>query len=262
MSPLPAGGGVGGKPGVHHGNGALGTRILQIQVEFPQLVHQKHTLVYHRPGGEGANIRTFAALLKDPADYIQPPVKGQPRFHILRSPHKALVNAGHGILGPLPQHLRVYRHLTPAQEGNALLAANHLKELLGLAALEALLREEKHTGAIVALFPQGIIKGAVELVGHLQQYAYAVAHLPGGILTGPVFQPFYNGQGIVHHIVAGDTIDIYNRADAAGIVLKGFLIQCLFHGLPPYLLRTRQKRTGCRVNWDSDCHTSVGTGSQ
>ena len=58
----------------------------------------------------------------------------------------------------------------------------------------------------------------------MQQYAYAVAYLSGGILTGPVLQPLHNGQGIVHHIVAGNAVDIHNGTDAAGIVLETFRI--------------------------------------
>ena len=61
-------------------------------------------------------------------------------------------------------------------------------------------------------------------MGHLQQHAHTVAYLPGGILTGPVLQPLHNGQGIVHHIVAGNAVDIHNGTDAAGIVLETFRI--------------------------------------
>ena len=133
-----------------------------------------------------------------------------------------LVDAGHGVPGRGSQDLRVQRHLTPAQKGDPLLAADDLEELLGLAALQILLGEEEHTNAVVPLLPQVESKGAVELVGHLQQHADAVAYLPGGILTGPVLQPLHNGQCIVHHIVAGNAVDIHNGTDAAGIVLETF----------------------------------------
>ena len=230
VGPFPAGGGIGGEPGVHHGNGAFRPLIPQIRVEGPQLVHQEHALVNHRPGGEGAHIGALAGLLKYPADHIEPPVKAQTRPDLLRPAHKAHIDAGHGVPGPLAQNLRVYRHLPPAQEGNPFLAADHLKQLLGLAALKAVLGKEKHTHAVVALLPDGQAEAAVEPVGDLQQNAHAVAHLAGSVLTGPVLQPLHNGQGIVHHAVAGLPVNIHNGTDAAGIVLESFLIQCLFHG--------------------------------
>ena len=56
----------------------------------------------------------------------------------------------------------------------------------------------------------------------LQQYAYAVAHFTGGILSGPVLQPLHNGQRIGDNLVTGNAINAHNSADAAGIVLEFF----------------------------------------
>ena len=50
VRPLPAGGGVGGEAGVHHGNGAFKLLLLQIQIEFAQLTHQEHALVHQGAG--------------------------------------------------------------------------------------------------------------------------------------------------------------------------------------------------------------------
>ena len=63
----------------------------------------------------------------------------------------------------------------------------------------------------------------------LQQHADPVAHLPGGILSGPMLQPLYNGQGIGNNFMAGNAVDADNGADAAGIVFKFGGIQCMFH---------------------------------
>ena len=134
---------------MHHGNGAFKFLLLQIQIEFAQLAHQKHTLVHQRAGGEGAHIGAVAALLKHPADHIELPLKVQPPRNLRRPGHKALPDGGHGIPGPLAQDPGVDGHLPPAQEFHALLGADHLAQLLSLAALQAVLREEEHADAIV-----------------------------------------------------------------------------------------------------------------
>ena len=68
--------------------------------------------------------------------------------------------------------------------------------------------------------------------------------LPLGILAGTVLQPFHNGQCIVHGLVAFAALDIHHSANAAGIVLKLWIVQSkgvfllckVFHRLShPYL---------------------------
>ena len=141
---------------MHHGNGAFIAVLLKIRIEFAQLVDQEHTLVYHGSGGERAHIGGIAALLKNTPDDIQFPVKIQAPCRIGRTLHKALINNRHGLSCPGAQYLRIYRHLTPAQEVYALLAAHDFKQLLGLAAQKAVLRDKEHTNAIVPLLAQVI----------------------------------------------------------------------------------------------------------
>ena len=51
MGTLPAGIGVGGKAGMHHGNRRLIISILQIGKKGPKLVYQKHPFIYNGPAG-------------------------------------------------------------------------------------------------------------------------------------------------------------------------------------------------------------------
>ena len=112
-------------------------------------MHQEHALVNQGAGGEGADVGLVVALLEDPADDIELPVKVQPLGNVLGALYKALPNGWHGLLGPAAQDFGIHRHLPPAQEGNALLGADHLAELLSLAALQPILGEEEHANAIV-----------------------------------------------------------------------------------------------------------------
>ena len=101
MSPLPARIGVGGKPGVHHGNGRFVILILQIRKKGAQLPHQKHSFLGNGPAGQGGHIRIVIALLKDPAHNVQPPVKRQSSLQPLGPLDKSLHNTGHTGRRPL-----------------------------------------------------------------------------------------------------------------------------------------------------------------
>ena len=89
-----------------------------------------------------------------------------------------------------------------------------------LPAFQAVLGQEEHANAIVPLLPKGEAQPRKEGMADLQQHTHAVAHLAGGVLSGPVLQPLHNGQGIGNNLVAGNAVNTDNRADAAGIMLK------------------------------------------
>ncbi|MPM77570.1 hypothetical protein SDC9_124576 [bioreactor metagenome] len=50
MRPLPAGEGVGGESGMHHGKRRLIIQVRQIQVKAPQLRRRQHALVDNGSG--------------------------------------------------------------------------------------------------------------------------------------------------------------------------------------------------------------------
>ena len=124
VSPVPAGGGVGGEPAVHHADGGLVVLVLQVRVKQPQLLHQEHALVDDSSAGQAAHIGTLAGLLEDPAHHIQPPVKVDALVHPGRLAHEGLPDAGHTASGLVTQHLRAHGHLPPAQEGQSFLLAD------------------------------------------------------------------------------------------------------------------------------------------
>lgn len=110
------------------------------------------------------------------------------------------------------------------------------------------LGEEEHAHTVLALVAKADVQFfghlGEELVADLQQNAHTVAGLALGILAGTVLQPFHNGQCIVHGLVAFAALDIHHSANAAGIVLKLWIVQTkgvfllckVFHRLShPYL---------------------------
>ena len=64
-----------------------------------------------------------------------------------------------------------------------------------------------------------------KLVGDLEEDAHAVTGLAFSILAGTMLQPLHNGQRIVHRLMALAALDVYHSANAAGIVLKLWVIQ-------------------------------------
>lgn len=110
------------------------------------------------------------------------------------------------------------------------------------------LGEEEHAHTVLALVAKADVQFfghlGEELVADLQQNAHAVTGLTFSILAGTVLQPFHNGQCIVHGLVAFAALDIHHSANAAGIVLKLWIVQTkgvfllckVFHRLShPYL---------------------------
>jgi hypothetical protein len=86
-------------------------------------------------------------------------VKGDTSGHSRRLSHKGLPDAGHTVPCLLPQILGAYRHLPPAKEGQPLLFADDLKQLLCLIALQLFLREEEHADAVFPLRAQRDARG-------------------------------------------------------------------------------------------------------
>ena len=234
VGPLPGGVGVGGEAGVDQGDGALVVPVLEVGVEPAQLVDQEHALVDDGPAGQGGHIGALAPrLLEHPPGHIELPVKIQPPAHAGRPLHKPLLDAGHLGQGLVAQDGGLHGHGAPAQELHALLLHDDLEHLLGLAPLQGVLGEEEHAHAVVPLLPQGeaqVPHGlGEEGVGDLDQDAHAVAGLALGVLARPVLQLFHDLQRVVHRLVGLAAVDVHHRADAAGIVLKGRVVEAPPH---------------------------------
>ena len=168
-------------------------------------------------------------MLEHPAHHIQPPVKGDSGDHSRRLSHKGLPDAGHTVPRLLPQILGADWHLPPAQEGQPLLLADDLKQLLRLIAPQFLLGEEEHADAVFPLRAQRDARGrgglCKEFMADLQQDAHAVAGFSLGILACPVFQVLHDLQRVVQRPVALMSLNIHHRADAAVVVFKPGIVQ-------------------------------------
>ena len=244
----PAGVGAGRKAAVHHADGGFVILVLQVKVEQAQIVHQEHALVDDGAAGQAGHIGAVAGLLEHPADDVEPAVKINALAHTGRLFDEALPDGGHAVPGLLAHGIGVYRHPAPCQKLKPLLVGDQLKQLHGLCPQVLVLGEEEHADTVFPLVAQADVQliGHLgeELVADLQQDAHAVAGLALGILTGAVLQTLHDGERIADGLVAFAALDIHHSANAAGIVLKLWIVQTkgvfllckVFHRLShPYL---------------------------
>ena len=241
VGPLPGGVGVGGETGMDDGQSGLVVRVLEVGVELPQLPDQEHALIDDGAAGEGGDIGALGGVLEEPPDHIEPPVEVRTGGGLRRTGQEGLLDHGHLVQGSPAEDLGADRHLPPAQEGEALLGGDVLKQLPGLAPPLVVLGEEKHAHTVVSGARQGdagLFGGlGEEGVRDLDQDAHAVAGLSPGVLAGPVLQLLHDLQGVVHCPVAGSSLNVHHGADAAGVVLKVRPVKALtvlsFHMVHP-----------------------------
>ena len=130
------------------------------------------------------------------------------------------------------RHVRVDRHVAPAEQHLALGLDRALELLLAGQAGRVLLGQEDHADAVLAGGRQlDALLGhlfAVQRVGQLDQDAGAVAHQLVGADGAAVVQVLQDLQRLADDVVALLALDVGDEADAAGVVLVGGRIQAVF----------------------------------
>ena len=220
VGPFPAGEGVGGKTGMHHGNGAGEILALQIRIKGAQLTDQKHALIHHRAAGQRAYIRIGVALLKGPANHIQPPVKVDALLQPVGTGNKALLDHGHAGPCPFTQHLRANRHRSPAQKPQSFLLGHDLHQLPGLRPFQMVGGQKQHAHAVIPLGGQveAQLQTAEKSVGNLRHDAHAVAGAAVGVLACAMLQLFYNFQRLIYRAAGLEPLDADHGSNSAGVV--------------------------------------------
>ena len=259
VCPFPAGGGIGGEAGMHHGNGGSVLFRLQIRIEPAQLSHQEQSLVHDGTAGHAHHIGVVVGLLKLTAGHVQFPVKGQSRGSVCRSADKALLDHRHARQCRRSQDLRADGHITPSQKGHPLFLQDDFQHLSGLSSLQGIRGEKEHAHGVVSglaqIQPLCACRVPEEFMADLQQNPHAVAGLSQGILAGTVLQTLHDLQGVVHGLMGLFPVDVHHGTDAAGIpLIDGAVSQPLFlrhHGFiprfPDVLPSRKNWRRGCSI---------------
>ena len=190
MGTLPAGVGIGGEAGMHHGDGRHKVRALEICVKGAQLPYQKHALVHNGPAGKGYYIGIFGRLLEQSPGDVKLSVELQPFFQVSGLLYKALHNPGHALHCLLSQDVRKGGHFPPAQKLQPLFLNDDLEHFLGLVPAQFLLWEEDHGNAVLSLssqvHPQNFHHSGEKRMGNLGEDAHAVPGLALRVLSCPV----------------------------------------------------------------------------
>ena len=223
MGTFPAGSGVGGKAGVHHGDGGGVFLRLQVRIEPPQLSHQEQPLVDDGAAGHAHHVGVVVGLFEFPSRHVQLPVEFQSGRRLRRAADEALLDGGHASQCRGAQDLRADGNVPPSQKLHPLFLQDDLQHLLGLAALQRFRGKEEHAHGVIPGTSQCDLQvgggSGKEAVADLQKDPNAVSRLPEGILAGTVLQSLYDLQGVIHGLMALSAADIHHRSDAAGIPL-------------------------------------------
>ena len=144
-------------------------------------------------------------MLELPAHKIEQAIKVQTRFDVCRALDERLPDGRHAVKRLLAQGLGTDGNLAPCQKLDAPLIQNDLEVMHELYALDAVLREEEHAHAEVAVSCQGGLavlrssnepffysSGVEEICGNLQDDAHAVACLASGVFAGTMLELLYD----------------------------------------------------------------------
>ena len=210
---LPAGRGVSGVAGVHEGQRRLCGGVVQVQVEVTHLGGDEHALVHDGARAHGAHIEDLAlervvgccGLLDRAAAHVELALELVTCRNVCRTPKERLVDGGHAGKGRLAQVMRVDGHLSPEEQGHALLGAALLEDAACHLRALRVLREEDHGHAVLALVGEQVAVLlsllAEEAVRNLEQDAGAVAGVSLQALTAAVLEVHKERERVVEQLV-------------------------------------------------------------
>ncbi len=242
MRQVPGREGVGRETLVHQRQRRDDAGVLQVAVVVADLVGEQQALVDQRARRERGHVEFLAVLQAQPLDGVAGALPDDVELalqsvgdqDIGAAADEDLPDHRLDLLDRFAQHRVVHRHVAPAEQDLALGPHRALDLLLAGHARSALLRQEDHADAVLALGRQGhALPGhflAEEAIGNLEQEAGAVARLGVGADRAAMGQILENLQTLQHDLVALLILDVGDEADAAGVVFVGGVVQTLALG--------------------------------
>ena len=254
----PAGEGVGGEPGVHHGDGRRHLWIRQVRVEVAELPGVEHALVDDGPGGEARHVvlatpwdvRPQDRLPGEAPDHVELPLEGHHVFGDGAGAHEELADHRLAGLGHVTQRRGVVRDVAPAQEDLPLGPDDLFQLLLAGGPAGRVGGQEDH--------PRGVAAGARQLdaelrgllaqegVGALEEDSCTVAGVLLGSGCTAVLEVDEDLEGLLYDGVGLPPSDVHHEAEAAGVVLVGRVVESLLLGQPLHCHACRPSPAGAR----------------
>ena len=246
---LPAREGVGREAAVHERQRAGEALVLEVGVEAAQLGRLEHPLVDAGPARARGRVELGAdGELDDAPDDVELALEG-----VL-----VVLEAGAGLdeeladvrargVGGVTHVVLVDRHVAPAEHALALDADVELEQLLDLAAVDLVARQEAHADAVAPGRRQlEVDRGAEEGVRQLEQESGAVAGAHVGALGPAVLEVVERLERLADDVVARDVVEPSDHRDAAGVVLVPRVVQAV--GLWRHAISHLRVPVGRRAN--------------
>ena len=236
VGPGPAGEGVGGEAGVHHGQAGHKGLFGQIRIEGAELLGVQHALVDHGPAGEAGDVEVTAArqhraghpLLGQAADHVELALEVHARRRGGAPTDEDLADDGLAGPGGEPQRGVVRGDVAPAQDHLALAGGRLFEDLLASVAVAVVRGQVEHANAVLAggrqLDAHGAAAGRQEGVGDLGEDAGPVTR---GLLAArgtAVHQVAEDLQGLLDDVMGRTALGIRHEPEAAGIMLLGGIV--------------------------------------
>ncbi len=240
----PAGEGVGGEPGVDHGDGRRHLRVGQVRIELAELAGVEHALVDDGAGGEARHVVLAPArdvgaqdrLPGEPPDHVELPLEGHPVVGDGTRSDEHLADHRLAGLGHVSQRGGVERDVAPAQHQLSLGPDDLLELPLAGGPARQVGGQEDHA--------DGVAPGARELDAELrgllaQEDVRILEEDPGpvaGVLLragcAAVLEVDEHLEGLLYDGVGLPPRDVHHEPEATGVVLAGWVVESLLLGQP------------------------------
>jgi hypothetical protein len=224
---------------MHEGEGRLEFRIDEVREHPLDLVRAQHPLVDERARGEARKVEELLLRRVERAHGVLDPLANDVEL--------ALEGGLIGDTGAARDEdlldARFHRHRAraerpvirgrrpPAEHALAFLLGDVMEEPARFLTERGVPRQEHEAGSVGAVRrqrdaePRGL--PAEETIRHLDEDAGAVAGVGLASACPAVQEVDEHTQGLAHDRVGGDTLDVHDEADAAGVVLVAGIVEAL-----------------------------------
>lgn len=240
--------GVGGEARMHQTERALDARVLQVDVELPQLRGRQHALVDEGASGQAGEVHGLAARAVGACTLVAElvlhalahDVGATLELHALCPADEHLAEGRHGVAGERSERALVGGHLAPSEQGQALGLDDLLHALTGEARVLRALGQEGDTGRVAAL------GGQLEVHGLPQEAVRDLDHDPGtvtGVRLGArgaaVLEIHQRHDRLVDDVATAPPMHVHDERHAARVVLVAWVVEThrsrsLLHSSPHF----------------------------
>ena len=203
------------------------------------MVGDQHALIDDGAGREAGRIeevaagdfaavanRVFSAL----ADDVELALKGQRVVALhLATADEDLTLKRLAQLGSVAQGRVASRHVPPAEQALPLFFDDAGEALFADLALGGIRRQKQHAHSVLTRRGQRkVADGTKKLVGQLHQHTGTIARVGLATAGTSVLEMLQDLQGLTHQFVRLVALDVYDKADPAGVAFAGWIVKTLF----------------------------------